>query len=45
VKIKINRPDPTAARQIFSIYLREDVPLAEDELDATTATAVRSSTP
>jgi proteasome-associated ATPase len=34
VKIKINRPDPTAARQIFSIYLREDVPLAQGELDA-----------
>jgi len=34
VKIKINRPDPTSARQIFSIYLREDVPLAAEELAA-----------
>ncbi|HEX7099788.1 MAG TPA: proteasome ATPase, partial [Acidimicrobiia bacterium] len=32
VKIKINRPDPTAARQIFGIYLDESVPLDEDEL-------------
>jgi proteasome-associated ATPase len=33
VKIKINRPDPNSARQIFSIYLRHDVPLAAEELD------------
>ena len=32
VKIKINRPDPAAARQIFGIYLTEDVPLDESEL-------------
>ena len=34
VKIKINRPDADAARQIFSIYLGEDVPLDEDETSA-----------
>ncbi|HSM43739.1 MAG TPA: AAA family ATPase, partial [Acidimicrobiia bacterium] len=33
VKIKINRPDPVAARQIFSIDLRDEVPLAEEELE------------
>jgi proteasome-associated ATPase len=33
VKIKINRPDPIAARQIFSIYLRDEVPLADEELE------------
>ncbi|HLU53127.1 MAG TPA: proteasome ATPase [Acidimicrobiia bacterium] len=32
VKIKINRPDPSAARQIFGIYLNDAVPLDETEL-------------
>jgi proteasome-associated ATPase len=32
VKIKINRPDPAAAREIFKIYLGEDMPLDADEL-------------
>ncbi len=32
VKIKINRPDPTAAREIFRIYLTDETPLAEDEM-------------
>ncbi|CAN5806862.1 proteasome ATPase [soil metagenome] len=30
VKIKINRPEPEAAREIFSIYLGSHTPLAED---------------
>ncbi|HJU52781.1 MAG TPA: proteasome ATPase [Acidimicrobiia bacterium] len=34
VKIKISRPDPVAAREIFSIYLTPDVPLDPDELAA-----------
>ena len=34
VKIKIGRPDTASARQIFSIYLRHDVPLAAEELEA-----------
>jgi proteasome-associated ATPase len=34
VKIKISRPDPVAAREIFSIYLTPDVPLDSDELAA-----------
>jgi proteasome-associated ATPase len=34
VKIKINRPDPAAAREIFRIYLGEDMPLDADELAA-----------
>ena len=33
VKIKINRPDPTAAREIFRIYLSDDTPIDEAELD------------
>ena len=33
VKIKIHRPDPQAARQIFGIYLDSSVPLAQDEMD------------
>jgi proteasome-associated ATPase len=32
VKIKINRPDPEAARQIFGIYLAEALPFDPDEL-------------
>jgi proteasome-associated ATPase len=31
VKIKINRPDPTAAREIFRIYLTDATPLDADE--------------
>jgi proteasome-associated ATPase len=31
VKIKIERPDQDAARQIFGRYLSEDLPIAEDE--------------
>ena len=31
VKIKIERPDWEAARQIFSRYLSDDLPIAEDE--------------
>jgi proteasome-associated ATPase len=34
VKIKISRPDPVAAREIFSIYLTPKVPLDADELAA-----------
>jgi len=34
VKIKINRPDTEAARQIYGIYLDENVPLAEEEVSA-----------
>ena len=34
VKIKINRPDTTAAAEIFRIYLEDDIPLAAEELDA-----------
>jgi proteasome-associated ATPase len=32
VKIKISRPDPVAAREIFGIYLTPEVPLDADEL-------------
>ena len=32
VKIKIDRPDDKAARQIFSIYLKNDLPLDASEL-------------
>ncbi|MFN2556382.1 MAG: proteasome ATPase [Nitriliruptorales bacterium] len=32
VKIKIERPNSDAAREIFSIYLHEGLPLAEDEV-------------
>jgi proteasome-associated ATPase len=32
VKIKIERPDGVAAREIFSIYLHPDLPLHEDEV-------------
>jgi proteasome-associated ATPase len=31
VKIKIERPDREAARQIFSRYLRDELPIAQDE--------------
>ena len=34
VKIKINRPDPSAARQIFRIYLGENMPVDADSLAA-----------
>ncbi len=33
VKIKIQRPDEEAAREIFAIYLSDDVPLDRGELD------------
>jgi len=32
VKIKINRPDPDAAREIFRIYLSDETPLDANEL-------------
>ena len=32
VKIKINRPNPEAAREIFRIYLSDETPLDPDEL-------------
>ncbi|MFO7299986.1 MAG: proteasome ATPase [Actinomycetes bacterium] len=32
VKIKINRPDPKAAKEIFRIYLTEDTPIDPEEL-------------
>jgi proteasome-associated ATPase len=34
VKIKISRPDADAARQIFGIYLSEDIPLDPDDVAA-----------
>ncbi len=34
VKIKINRPDPVAAREIFKIYLSRDVPIDPETLAA-----------
>ncbi len=34
VKIKISRPDPVAARQIFRIYLDQDIPFDPEELGA-----------
>jgi proteasome-associated ATPase len=34
VKIKIERPDTAAAREIFAIYLRPELPFAEAELAA-----------
>ena len=34
VKIKIERPDAVAAREIFGIYLRRRVPVPDDELAA-----------
>jgi proteasome-associated ATPase len=32
VKIKVDRPDADAAREIFKIYLHEGLPLSEDEV-------------
>ncbi len=32
VKIKVERPDAEAAREIFAVYLHERLPLAEDEV-------------
>lgn len=32
VKIKINRPEPEAAREIFRIYLQDDTPIDKGEL-------------
>ncbi len=32
VKIRIDRPDPDAARQIFGIYLTDEIPLDTDEV-------------
>lgn len=40
VKIKINRPDPTAAKEIFRIYLSDDTPLHRDESDGRDKTSV-----
>jgi len=34
VKVKIDRPGPEAARKIFEIYLRNDLPFARDSVDA-----------
>jgi proteasome-associated ATPase len=34
VKVKIERPNEDAARQIFSIYLTEDLPYSSDEVTA-----------
>ena len=34
VKIKISRPDPVAARQIFRIYLDRDIPFDAETLSA-----------
>ena len=34
VKIKINRPDPVAAKEIFKIYIGSDSPIDQGELDA-----------
>ncbi|HEU4895487.1 MAG TPA: proteasome ATPase, partial [Acidimicrobiia bacterium] len=35
VKIKINRPNPEAAREIFKIYLSDETPLDKDEVGET----------
>ncbi|MEA1902742.1 MAG: proteasome ATPase [Actinomycetota bacterium] len=35
VKIKINRPDPVAAREIFRIYISDQAPIAPEELAKT----------
>lgn len=34
VKIRINRPDRRGAAEIFRLYLTEDLPLAEEEVEA-----------
>src|SRR5207244_501284 len=46
VKIKIERPDAGAAKQIFAQYLTDDIPIAEgahiaDMIDATVAEMYR----
>jgi proteasome-associated ATPase len=33
VKIKVDRPDEAAAREIFTVYLHERLPLADDEVE------------
>jgi proteasome-associated ATPase len=40
VKIKINRPDPTAAREIFRIYLTDATPLDPEEAKGKTPAEV-----
>ena len=41
VKIKINRPDPVAAREIYRIYMTDETPIDADELgDDDVATAI-----
>jgi proteasome-associated ATPase len=43
VKIKINRPDPVAAREIFRIYLSNETPLdSEETKDIDVPTAIES---
>ncbi|HEX6947388.1 MAG TPA: proteasome ATPase [Acidimicrobiia bacterium] len=39
VKIKINRPDPQAAREIFRIYLTDDTPIDPEELSSYSSVA------
>ncbi len=34
IKIRINRPDQAGAREIFSLYLADELPLAAEELEA-----------
>lgn len=34
VKIKINRPDPVAAREIFRIYITDETPIDSEELSS-----------
>lgn len=43
VKIKINRPDTIAAREIFRIYLSDETPLHPDEVAGTDKTSAISS--
>ena len=42
VKIRIERPDREGAKDIFSKYLTEDLPIAESEITTTKAAAVES---
>jgi proteasome-associated ATPase len=42
VKIKIERPDRTAAAQIFSRYLNTDLPIADDEVGAAAGDRARA---
>lgn len=42
VKIRIERPDKEGAKDIFSKYLTEDLPIAESEITTTKAAAVES---